>query len=148
MAPVPEPGASDSKESACNAGDPGSVPESGRAPGRGLGNPLQYSCLENPMGRGAWWATVHRVSKIQTRLKGLSVHACTKVKNLSNKENLAPEFCIRTLLILDATCFSTTLQRNGWVHKQMSPLVLQGITHPNLHCGTESVHGIIPSSDR
>ena len=128
--------------------DAGSVPGSGRSPEGGHNNPLQYPCLENPMGRGAWWATVHRVSKIQTRLKGLSVHACTKVKNLSNKENLAPEFCIRTLLILDATCFSTTLQRNGWVHKQMSPLVLQGITHPNLHCGTESVHGIIPSSDR
>ena len=42
------------------------------------GNPLQYSCLENPMDRGAWWATVHRVAKSQTRLKRLSVHACTK----------------------------------------------------------------------
>ena len=42
------------KESACNAGDPGSVPGSGRSPGEGNGNPLQYSCLENPMDRGAW----------------------------------------------------------------------------------------------
>ena len=43
------------KESACNAGDLGSIPRSGRSPGEGNGNPLQYSCLENPMGRGAWW---------------------------------------------------------------------------------------------
>ena len=48
------PGGSDGKESAYNAGDPGSMPESGRSPGEGNGNPLQYSCLENPMDRGAW----------------------------------------------------------------------------------------------
>ena len=47
------------KESACNAGDPGSIPGLGRSPGEGHGNPLQYSCLENPMDRGAWWAAVH-----------------------------------------------------------------------------------------
>ncbi len=47
-------GDSDGKESACNAGDPGSIPGSGRSPGEGNGNPLQYSCLENPMDRGAW----------------------------------------------------------------------------------------------
>ena len=52
------------KESACNAGDPGSVPRLGRSPGEGNGNPLQYSCLENPMDRGTWQATVHRVSKV------------------------------------------------------------------------------------
>ena len=50
-----------SKAPACNAGDPGSIPGSGRSPGDGNGNPLQYSCLENPMDRGAWRATVHRV---------------------------------------------------------------------------------------
>ena len=49
-------------------GNGGSVPGSGRYPGEGNGNPLQYSCLENPMDRGAWWATVHGVSKSQTRL--------------------------------------------------------------------------------
>ena len=48
----------------------------GRSPGGGHGNPLQYSCLENPMDRGAWWSTVHRVAKSQTRLKRLSMHAC------------------------------------------------------------------------
>ena len=53
------PGGSDGKESACNAGNPGSIPGSGRSPGEGNGNPLQYSCLENFMGRGAWRDTVH-----------------------------------------------------------------------------------------
>ena len=52
------------KESACNAGDLGSIPGSGRSPGEGNGNPLQYSCLENPMDRGAWKAMVHRVTKV------------------------------------------------------------------------------------
>ena len=46
--------------------DSGSVPESGRSSGEGHGNPFQYSCLENPMERGAWWATVHRVSESDT----------------------------------------------------------------------------------
>ena len=46
------------KECACNAGDMGSIPELGRSPGEGNGNPLRFSCLENPMDRGAWWATV------------------------------------------------------------------------------------------
>ena len=58
------PGGSDSKESACNAGDPGSIPGSGRSPGEGHGNPLRYSCLENPTHRGAWWAMVHGVSRV------------------------------------------------------------------------------------
>ena len=53
------------KESACNAGDPGSIPGSGRSPGEGIGNPLQYSCLENSMDRGACWAT-HGITKSQT----------------------------------------------------------------------------------
>ena len=56
------------KLSVCNAGDLGSTPGLGRSPGEGNGNPLQYSCLENPMDRGAWWATVHRVAKSRTRL--------------------------------------------------------------------------------
>ena len=61
------PGCSDGKESACNAADPGSVLGLGRSPGGRHGNPLQYSCLENPMDRGAWQATVHGVAKSQTR---------------------------------------------------------------------------------
>ena len=54
--------------SACHAGDLGSIPGSGRSPGEGNGNPPQYSCLENPMDGGAWWATVHGVAKSQTQL--------------------------------------------------------------------------------
>ena len=60
------PGGSEGKESAYNAGDPGLIPGSGRSPGGGHGNPLQYSCLENPTNRGAWWATVHMVAKSRT----------------------------------------------------------------------------------
>ena len=56
------------KESTFNAGGLGLIPELGRSPGEGNGNPLQYSCLENPMDGGAWWATVQRVTKSQTRL--------------------------------------------------------------------------------
>ena len=62
------PGGSEDKVSAHNVGDRGSIPVSGRSPGEGNGNPLQYSCLENPMDRGAWWATVHWVTKSWTRL--------------------------------------------------------------------------------
>jgi len=61
------PGGSDSKELPCNAGDLGSIPGSGRSPGEGNGYPLQYSCLENAMDRGAWGATVHGVAKSQTQ---------------------------------------------------------------------------------
>ena len=57
------PGVSDGKESTCNAGDLGLIPELERSPGEGNGNPLQYSCLENPMDRGAWQATVHGIPK-------------------------------------------------------------------------------------
>jgi len=56
-----------SKESACNAGNLGSIPELGKFPGEGNGNPFQYSCLGNPMDRGAWQATVHGVAKSRTR---------------------------------------------------------------------------------
>ena len=66
---------SDGKESAYNAGDLGLIPGSGRSPSEGNGNPLQYSCLENPVERGAWWATVYRVTKSQARLKQFSTHA-------------------------------------------------------------------------
>ena len=66
------PGGSEYKASACNAGDLGLIPGWGRSPGEGNGNPLQYSCLENPMDGEAWWATVHGVAKSQTRLRDLS----------------------------------------------------------------------------
>ena len=62
------PGGSEVKASACSAGDLGSIPGSGRSPGEGNDNPLQYSCLENPMDGGAWWAVVHGIPKSWTRL--------------------------------------------------------------------------------
>ena len=60
------PGGSDGKASACNEGDTGSIPGSGRSPGEGNGNLLQYSCLENSTDGGAWWAVVHAIAKSQT----------------------------------------------------------------------------------
>ena len=62
------PGGSEVKASAWNAGDLGLILGSGRSPGEGNGTPLQYSCLENPVEGGAWWATVHGVAKIRTRM--------------------------------------------------------------------------------
>ena len=66
------PGGSEDKASACNAGDPGSIPGLGRSPGEGNGNPLQCSCLENTGDRGAWWASVYGVAQSRTQLKWLS----------------------------------------------------------------------------
>ena len=61
-------GSSDGKESTCRTGDQGSIPGLGRSPGEGNGNPLQHSCLVNPMDREAWWATVHGVTESRTQL--------------------------------------------------------------------------------
>ena len=82
------PGGSNDKESACSAGDLGSISGSARSPGEGNGNPLQYSCLENPMDRGAWWASVPGAAKSQTRLKRLT---CTCSETCA--ASLAPRAC-------------------------------------------------------
>ena len=75
------PGGSKDEASACNVGDPGLIPGLGKSPGEGNGNPLQYSCLENPMNRGAWRAAVHGVAKSQTRLSDFtSLHVKDKEK--------------------------------------------------------------------
>ena len=71
--------------------DTGSIPVSGRFPGVGHGSPLQYSCLENPTDRGAWWATVHGVAKSQTRLKVLSTHTWGFLKSLSLDDKLVDQ---------------------------------------------------------
>ena len=68
------PGGSVVKHSPANVGDSGLIPGSGRSPGEGNGNPLQYSCLGNPTGRGAWWATVHGVSKESETTKQIYNH--------------------------------------------------------------------------
>ena len=78
--------AADGKESVCNAGDLGSIPGSGRSPEEGQGNPLQYSCLENSMDRGAWWATIHGVTKSWTWLSTRNINdlirkMCKKLKS-------------------------------------------------------------------
>jgi len=73
-------GGSEVKASACNVGDLGLIPGSGRSPGEGNGNPLQYSCLENPMDGGAWWATVYGLAKSRTRLSdftSLEIPGCS-----------------------------------------------------------------------
>ena len=66
-------------------GDMGSIPVSGRSPGEGNGNPPQYSCLENPMDRGAWWATIHRLAEA-------TYHACTHGPNLAFNTSLLMAF--------------------------------------------------------
>ena len=80
--PSPQPclrtsGGSAGKESPCNGEDPGSIPRLGRSPGEGNGNPLQYSCRENPIDGGAWWAAVHEIAKSWTRLSDSHTHTHT-----------------------------------------------------------------------
>ena len=85
------PRGSSGKESAFDAEDPGLIPGSGRSPGEGIGYPLQYSCQRIPMDRGAWWATVHGVTKSRTQLSsehyGTSLVAQT-VKNLPVRQEV------------------------------------------------------------
>ena len=88
------PSGSGDKESAHNAGDTDSIPGFGKSPGGGHGNSLQYSCLENPMNRGAWWAAVHRVAKSWTGLKRLSTIKVRAVR-LKVSDNDGLNFGIR-----------------------------------------------------
>ena len=67
--------------------DAGSIPGSGRSPGEGNGDPLQFSCLENSMNRGAWQATVHGVTKSRTQLKRLSMQTSQEKHSIENKKN-------------------------------------------------------------
>ena len=89
------PGGSAGKEFAYKAGDVGLIPGSGRSPGGGHDNPLRYSCLENPMDRGALQATVHSVSKNRTCLKCLSTHA--HVTCICLISTVAPGKCCKTV---------------------------------------------------
>ena len=110
------PGGSDCKASTRNAGDLGSIPGSGRSPGEGNSNPLQYSCLENTMDGGAW-STVHEVTKSQTKLSdftflfffnpvsiSLSLLFIPSSSERSTKTNPA-SFCIRTFSLSSQSCF-------------------------------------------
>ena len=96
-------GGSDDKESASNARDLGSIPELGRFPGEGNGNPLQYSCLENPMDGRAWQATVHGVTKSQTRLSDFTL-TFTLYSILLIQKNELPG--ISTINVLESTGYS------------------------------------------
>ena len=92
------PGSTDGKESTCIGGDLGSIPGLGRSPGKGNGNALQYSCLENAMDRGAWWATVHGTAKHMT--EQLSTHPFTLYHLFSIKKKKCPfNFSIWEVLI-------------------------------------------------
>ena len=83
------------KESACNAGDLGSIPGSGRSPGEGNGNPLQYSCLENSMDRGAQRTTVHGVTKSQTGLSNtLTFNVIFKLLYIGRMERIFYSFLV------------------------------------------------------
>ena len=99
-------GGSDSKESACNAGDLWSIPGLGRFPGGGHGNPLQYSCLENPTDRGACWATVHGVAESDMKTKHSTTHNMDKSwkqaeRNLIQKHIIWPH----SYLVLEQSDF-------------------------------------------
>ena len=89
MTPWGFPGGSDNEESACNAGDLGSIPESGRSPEERHGNPLQNSCLANSKDRGAWWTAVHGAAKSQARLSDQHTHDC-RACSLSPGTGLTP----------------------------------------------------------
>ena len=93
------PGGSDCKESACNAGDLGSTPGSGRSPGGGRGNALQCSCLENPVDRGAWQATVHGVTESDTTDRRTHTQTAPYCLSLDpNSETLQPTQPLRSTI--------------------------------------------------
>ena len=131
------PGGSEVKASAWNARDLGSIPGSGRSPAEGNGNPLQYSCLENPMERGAWWATVQGLTKSRTRLSDfISLHFTslkrTKVKmprqTLRGKESRWKSLRGSELFrrrIRKPLIDSSTRRLNHKVHKQMDGKIRQ-----------------------
>ena len=121
------PGGSDSKASACNAGDPGLISGLGRSSGEGNGNPLQYSCLENSMEGGAWLATVHGVAKSRTRLNDFTFFlSCSFLEDL--EEDLfpcllqLPEVAWTSWLVASASMFKAH-HPNLSLHQHISFLV-------------------------
>ena len=86
------PHGSDGKASACNAGDQGLIPGLGRYPGEGNSNPLQYSCLENPMDRGDWQVKVHRVTKSQTQLSNFTSMLVITLADIMGLGRLSVQF--------------------------------------------------------
>ena len=114
------PGGSEVKASACNAGDLGWIPGLGRSPGEGNGNPLQYSCLENPMDWGAWWATVHRVSKSWIRLSDfIFTFLLFRRKAMTNLDSILKSKDITLPTLVKAMAFPVVMYRcESWTIKQ------------------------------
>ena len=121
------PGGPEVKASACSAGDPGSIPECGKSPGEGNGSPLQYSCLENPMEEGAWWATVHGVAKSRTRLSNFSYavswgfpvgsdskESACNVEDLSSIPGLRRSPGVGNGNPLQYSCLENPMDRGAW----------------------------------
>ena len=129
----PASGGSDRKAPVYNAEDRGSIPGSGRSPGQGNGNPLQYYCLENPMDRGAWWATVHGVAKSRTWLSDFT---------------FAFTFFLRRLTLCCYSCWPSTIPEGVQGGGRRS--VLQGIWWDRssdswMFLGTDSMISILAS---
>ena len=113
---------SDGKESACKAGDPGSIPGLRRSPGEGNDNPLQYSCLGNSMDRGAWWGTVHRVTKSRTQPKQ---HTHTPIHTTYTPEVLSKRHQSFTQFLKLCSCILLSKSRFFFI------ITIFGIYHPD-----------------
>ena len=105
-------------QSACNAGDLGSITGSGRSPGEGNGSLLQYSCLENPMDRGDWQATVHRVAKSWDMTEGLTLSLCEWSKQDLSIDRVVP----------------ISFVASAWPSENSSPFLYQNST--SAHCAS------------
>ena len=123
------PGGSGGKVSAYDAGDPGSIPGSGRSPGKGNGNPFQYSCLENPTDRGAWWAIVYGITKSRTQLSDFTFTLNYGGGNEDNGDLLQKVPCT-TALSAPNPAAATTDPRLCWrlldTHRQVWVSLLWG----------------------
>ena len=112
------------KESGCNVGDTGSIPGSGRSPGGGHGNPFQYNCLENPMDRETWWATVHRITeswttewaRMQARVEQIYWHHFPRAWIFRPVHCFCRQHAIACLI---ATCMHAKLQSCIWLCNPM-----------------------------
>ena len=125
-----------------DAGDTGLIPARRRSPGEGHGNPLQYSCLENPMDRGAWWATVHAVAKSQTHWSDLLHNKKHVYFIIKSKQDLGHEFCSSPFLVEDFSLGSAltlnTFGRTLFWHPYLDREQGQAIKHFPVTC-TEPV---------
>ena len=143
------------KNMPANAGnirDMGSISGSGRSPGGGHGNPLQYSCLENPTDREAWWATGHGVTKSPTCLKRLNTHTAYHEKNISFKLSISVHCLERVWLDVSSTVTAfSSLPSRANVNRWWIPL--DGLIHPvnslnMVHMWTKSTHDIEKESSK